>query len=305
MGTRETARRRGVAGAAATLLTVGLMAGCADDTSRRPSDDVAASPSPSRSSAPPVSTPELDSIAVIGHSGATGANSDPDKPGTDARENSWATGDNPAVRSIYLRLLATHHALAGHAFNEALDGSDASSLPDQASLAMQHDPVPDLVLIQSVDNDVRCDGTDRQNQEPYAASLGGVIRSVVDASRHTQVFLVSPWATAANYAAAVKDDPEATSQMAGSGPCDLFDERGRPRPAGIRREQALYDMYWATAVRTCHRIPRCFTDGGVERRLVPEPRDITYDFMHLTPSGHRKFAELAWSALPAAIGERP
>jgi hypothetical protein len=303
MGTRE-ARRRWVAGAAATLLTAGLLAGCAGDTSRNPSaDTVSTSPSPAR--APAASTPALDSIAVIGHSGATGANSDPDKPGTDARENSWATGDNPAVRSLYRRLLATHPALGGNAFNEALDGSDVSSLPDQAALALQHDPVPDVVLIQSIDNDERCDGTDRQNQAPYAARLGEVIRSIVDTSKHTQVYLVSQWATAANYAAAVEGDPTAVTQLSGSGPCDLFDGKGRLRPAAVRHQQAIVDMYWATVVRTCAAIPRCFTDGGVEQRLVPEPRDITYDFNHLSPSGHRKFAELAWSALPAAIRDRP
>ena len=306
MGTRETARRQGVVGAAATLLTAGLLAGCADDTSRNPSaETVSTSPSPSSWTAPPAPTPELDSIAVIGHSGATGANSDPDRPNTDARENSWATGDNPAVRSLYLRLLATHHALAGNAFNQALDGSDVSSLPDQAALAMQHDPVPDVVIIQSVDNDIRCDGTDRENLQPYAASLGKVIRSVVDTSERTQVYLVSQWATAANYAAAVEDNPGAVTQLAGSGPCDLFDGQGRLRPAAVHRQQAIVDMYWATVVKTCTRIPRCFTDGGVEQRLVPGPRDITYDFMHLTPAGHRKFAALAWSALPEAIRDRP
>jgi hypothetical protein len=304
MGTRETARRL-VAGAAATLLTAGLMAGCAGDTTRDPSDEAAAPTSPSPSTPAPAPTPELDSIAVIGHSGATGANSDPGKPNTDARENSWATGDNPTVRSLYLRLLATHHALAGNAFNEALDGSDVSSLPDQAALAMQHDPVPDVVLIQSIDNDERCDGTDRQNQAPYAASLGEVIRSIVDTSERTQVYLVSQWATAASYAAAVQDNPEATTQLAGSGPCDLFDERGRLRPAAIRTQQAIVDMYWETVVRTCARIPRCFTDGGAEQRLVPKLRDITYDFNHLSVSGHRKFAQLAWAALPAAIRDRP
>ena len=303
MGARETARRRCVAGAAATLLTAGLLAGCADGTSREPRGAASGPPSDSRSTAP-APTPELDSIAVIGHSGATGANSDPDRPNTDARENSWATGDNPAVRSIYLRLLADHHALAGNAVNEALDGSDVSSLAQQASLVMHRGPVPDVVLIQSIDNDERCDGTDRQNQAPYAASLGEVIRSIVDTSERTQVYLVSQWATAANYAAAVEDNPEAVAQLAGSGPCDLFDERGRIRPAAVRHQQAIVDMYWATVEKTCAGIPRCFTDGGAEQRLVPTPRDITYDFNHLSVSGHRKFAQLAWAALPAAIRDR-
>ena len=48
-----------------------------------------------------------NSIAVLGHSGATGESSDPNKPlHYEARENSWATGTNPAVKSLYLRLLS-------------------------------------------------------------------------------------------------------------------------------------------------------------------------------------------------------
>jgi len=47
-----------------------------------------------------------NAIAVLGHSGATGESSDPNKPlHYEARENSWATGTNPAVKSLYRRLL--------------------------------------------------------------------------------------------------------------------------------------------------------------------------------------------------------
>jgi hypothetical protein len=41
-----------------------------------------------------------NSIVVLGHSGATGYDSDPKAPETDATQNSWATGDNPEIRSI-------------------------------------------------------------------------------------------------------------------------------------------------------------------------------------------------------------
>ena len=37
-----------------------------------------------------------NAIAFLGHSGATGYDSDPKRPGVDARENSWATGEDPA-----------------------------------------------------------------------------------------------------------------------------------------------------------------------------------------------------------------
>ena len=57
------------------------------------------------------------SIAVIGDGDVTGYASDPKRPFQEARANSWATGTNPAVRSIYSRLLAAKPAIRGRAFN--------------------------------------------------------------------------------------------------------------------------------------------------------------------------------------------
>src|SRR5215211_1139964 len=66
-----------------------------------------------------------DAMVVLGHSGATGESSDPNKPPHyEARENSWATGTNPAVKSVYLRLLAVNPKIKGHNFNLAQGGAD-------------------------------------------------------------------------------------------------------------------------------------------------------------------------------------
>jgi hypothetical protein len=304
MGVHGTTRARVGAWAAALLVPVGLLAGCSDAGGDTTADRTPVAPS-STTSEPPVSTPELDSIAVIGHSGATGTGSDPDHPVSDAHANSWATGENPEVGSIYRRLLATHPALEGHNYNEAVNGTDVTALAGQASAALGQSPVPDLVLIQGIDNDMRCDGTDRQNQRPFARSLGEVIRTITGSSEGTQVYVVSQWATPERYVAAIEDNPDAVAQYTGTGLCDLFDARGRPRPAALRNVQTIFGLYWATTVRTCARIPRCFTDGGVEQRMVPTAGDLTADFNHLSISGHRKFARLAWSAMPAAIRDRP
>ena len=121
----------------------------------------AASPTTSTGAVTPTATARLDSIAVMGHSGATGTLTDPDDPTRDATENSWATGDNPQVRSIYLRLAETHPAMRGHGYNVAVDGSTVDNLEDQLGRLLQvADPLPDVVIVQTVDNDIRCDGTD-------------------------------------------------------------------------------------------------------------------------------------------------
>lgn len=306
MGARETARRRCVAGAAATLLTAGLLAGCAGDTSREPSDDAApAPPSPSRSTEPPAPTPELDSIAVIGHSGATGFGTNPNDASLNVPANSWATGDNPAVNSIYQRLLVTHPALQGHNVNKAANGSQVYEHLDQAAAAMQENPVPDVVLLQTIDNDLRCDGTDRQNQRPFARDLTDVIRTVMEGSETVQLLIVSQWATVDEYTAAIDEFPNAVTLNAGTGPCATFDQQGRPDPAGRRSLQAIVDMYWRTVEHTCARFGRCFTDHGAMQEMRVATEDLTADYSHLSVAGHRKFAELAWLALPDAIRDRP
>jgi hypothetical protein len=107
--------------------------------------------SPSRRATPSISSPTpaqgllaVNSIAIIGHSGATGYNTDPHDPSRDATENSWATGTNPAVDSIYLRLLARNPAIRGHNVNLARDGADVEDLLRQARLLVTEKPLPDL-----------------------------------------------------------------------------------------------------------------------------------------------------------------
>jgi hypothetical protein len=84
---------------------------------------------------------------VIGNSGATGADSDVGSSAAasrfnaaDARENSWATGTNPAVYSIYQRLVAKSAAYAGHQFNLAADGADVTAMIGQADYLTQVHP---------------------------------------------------------------------------------------------------------------------------------------------------------------------
>src|SRR4051794_14135573 len=131
-----------------------------------------ASASPSATS-PVARTSRLDAIAVIGHSGATGY----DSTGTDGDvlANSWATGTNPKVASIYERLLAAHPRLRDHAYNAAVGGSDSNDLMNQAESLLGHDPVPDIVFIQSIDNDLQCDGSDAQNLSAFNSRVADVV----------------------------------------------------------------------------------------------------------------------------------
>jgi hypothetical protein len=287
------------------LLLAVLISGCGE------SQDSAAAPT---SSAPPSSassassagaaTAELDSIAVLGHSGTTGFNSDPSQPGFDARDNSWATGSNPKVNSIYLRLLATHPALEGHATSLGVDGSMVGDLAAQVDAMVALDPLPDVVIIQTIDNDIRCDGTDAANEKAFGSTLDGVLTTIEEKDPGAQVFLVSQWASVKTYVAAVKDLPSALTDASGNGPCDTFTFGGQVRPAGIASLQRLVDAYFTTVQHVCDAHPRCWTDHGAMQRMPVRRSYLTDDLSHLSVRGHAVMARYAWAALPSAIKDR-
>src|SRR5688572_30402943 len=74
----------------------------------------------------PGSSDEPVGVIAIGHSGLTGENSDSERPFQPALENSWATGTNPEVNSIYLRLSEVHPETEGHVANTAVGGGVAA-----------------------------------------------------------------------------------------------------------------------------------------------------------------------------------
>ncbi|MCW2762069.1 MAG: family lipase [Marmoricola sp.] len=248
----------------------------------------------------------LDSMAVIGHSNATGTMSDPSNVGRDAHENSWATGENPEVDSVYLRLLRDHPALKGHNYNAAVNGTRVDDLEPQFEVLLgEAHPPPDLILIQTVDNDMRCDGTDPDNYRPFGIALDRALTHMQKAIPGVQFFIVSQWASAKTWAAWAAHHTEQVSAYSVPGPCQLFNPDGTTRPTGVRSMQRIVDSYWAQILKACAAHPGCFTDRGAEQAFVPTDRDLAADLNHLSIAGHRKHAAIAWGALPQEIKQRP
>src|SRR4029079_13719524 len=103
-------RSRGAAALAASIVLLASCSAAAPGGGTGPAAHDGATPVPGWPSA----------IAAIGHSGLTGYNSEGN--GADARSNSWVTGTNPEVDSVYARILAHNPAVEGHATNLAVDG---------------------------------------------------------------------------------------------------------------------------------------------------------------------------------------
>ena len=236
------------------------------------------------------------SIVAIGHSGLTGYDSDPDLPATDMPDNSWATGSNPEVDSVYQRIVALNPAAKDHVNNFALDGSGVDSLVDQEKLAATVTPTPELVIIQSIDNDIQCDGSDPQNYGPYRSKLTGVMDSLTQDLPNADVFFVSQWASVEEYDRTVRSID--SSHITGTGPCDPIDlETRRLDPKHEAYLQHLVDHYWGIVTAVCAQYPHCRTDHGVMQTMQLDRGDLAEDLNHLSVAGHHKMAALAWKAL--------
>jgi hypothetical protein len=179
-----------------------------------------------------------NSIVVLGHSGATGQDSDPSRPGMDVPQNSWATGSNPKVRSIYLRILAHNPAVKGHAVNLAKDGATVYDLMAQAREALAQTPLPDLFLIQTIDNDIHCDGTDPQNYAAFGARLTSTLRVISTADPGARIHYFAEQAASCKRVSHCKDDGNAWQRMVVTA-ADFADDGNHASIPGMARRAAV------------------------------------------------------------------
>lgn len=105
-------------------------------------------------SAPPTPTPASvgppDSVAVLGDSISAGTGT-AGLPSAEQPANSWATGTNASVNSVYQRLVAINPAASGNNYNQASNGKKMTDMAGQASSMPAN---TELVLLQMGGNDL-------------------------------------------------------------------------------------------------------------------------------------------------------
>src|SRR4051794_27914325 len=150
-------------------------------------------PVPTSASPSPSSTPHrgpVRGLIAIGHSGLTGENSDPSQPGLPAPQNSWATGSSPRVDSVYRRMVAALPETKGHVANTATGGAPVSALASQAEAAFVSVPNPRLVIVQTMDSEITCDGNISENVGSFGATLKEALTSITTAAPKAKLLLV-------------------------------------------------------------------------------------------------------------------
>lgn len=283
---------------AATLVTLSLLVACGDgDTT----DEESSTADKGTTTTAAVET--TVGVIAIGHSGLTGENSDPNHPGQPAPQNSWATGTNPEVDSIYRRLIAVRPETEGHVANTAQGGAPASALASQAEAALTQVPAPALVIIQTIDGDIRCDGTDDEHITEFSAAVAEALDVIMETSPSSRILMVGQLGRPdpAYLEQLLAIYPGIKSILTGTGPCDFFNPAGDLVEENFETLTQIIESYEAEQERLCAAAPHCRTDGGARAEYEDELANFSSDLNHLNVRGLARAAEIAWPAVETLL----
>ena len=291
-----TSRRLSAIATLTLVASAAALAACGDSASE-PSASTDASPSTSRATPMPARTWTRgypNSIAVLGHSGSTGENSDPDQPGVEVRENSWATGTNPKVDSLYVRILEHNPAIEGHAVGYSEGGASIVKVATQADRLLEDDPKADLIVIQVMDNDMTCP-VDRAALSDFRTQLTATLTKLGQGAPTSSQFVVSQFGSVPTYARSLTRQERAS--QSGTGPCDFMTPTGTIAPKKVAQLENAIHAYEEALKAACDKVPQCTYDGGAFGRIVDRREYTSSDLNHFSIKGHTKAAAVAWAAM--------
>jgi hypothetical protein len=251
-----------------------------------------------------------NSMVVLGTSTAVGWGSDPAHPFQPARENSWATGANPAVQSVYSRLLAVHPAIKGHNVNlssggNALEnaGRELDAFAYQVHQALRLKQKPELVLVQVIDRAVKCDGTTERNFSDYGAKLSDLLDTLAQGLPNGQILVISQWGSFASYDKYLQGlDDGKRLKNAGKKPCQLVDDATKQvSPARVAYAKSIVTGEEAQLRAACAKVPNCHYDGGAASRIAVTAADVSEFQFTPTIQGQAKLAAAEWKALSGFV----
>jgi hypothetical protein len=233
---------------------------------------------------------------VLGHSALTGENSDPQSPGVPALQNSWATGTNPKVDSIYQRLAAVDPAVRGHAVNAAAGGATASALAGQATQALRIVPDPRLVIIEIIGTDIRCDGSDSKNYPVFGRQVKTALDLIVRKAPHATILLMSQPGRPLQVSKAIIGTAGVPA-WSGSDICSPFDSNLRLDMKHITTLTGIIEGYESELAKVCATVPECHTGNGRATHFQVRASYYNYsnyDWHHFNVTGLAALARFMW-----------
>jgi hypothetical protein len=187
--------------------------------------------------------------------------------GLDCPSNSWSTGTNPQVNSIYQRILARNPAIAGNVANWATTAVSVSDLPRQAGLAAGQGA--ELVTVNIGINDACAPlGSNGGQQTPlstFRTRFEQAMSVLATAPAHPRI-LVATIPNANRTWRLFHDDPNAQVRWPFGVICPpLLNNPTSTAAADVARRAAFLARlaaYNLIEAQVCGNTPRCQTDGG-------------------------------------------
>jgi hypothetical protein len=217
-----------------------------------------------------------------------------------ALQNSWATGTNPKIGSIYQRLAAVDPTIRGHAVNAAVGGARADALVGQATEALSVDPNPRLVIIQTIDDDIRCDGSDSANYPVFGRQVKRALDLIARKAPRTTILLMSQPGRPLPASKALAGTPGAQAQS-GSDICGPFDPDLKLDMKHITTLTGIIEGYESELAKVCATVPECHTDNGRATHFQVPASYYSSDWNHLNVTGLAALARFMWPTVASIL----
>lgn len=247
-----------------------------------------------------------NSIAVLGTPTAAGWGADLAHPFRDAPQDSWASGTNPSVKSIYSRLVAVNPVTKGHDVNLAggesapeAAGHELEDFAVQVDKAIQLKAKPGLVVVQVIDRALKCDGTTERNFADYGSRFSDALNKLAQGLPKARIFVVSQWGSFASYVSYLKGlTLSERMKNAGKKPCQLVSSTsGQIVPSRVAYAKSIVAGEQAQLRAACAKLPNCRYDGGAAQRVAVAAADVSEFQYTPTVSGQAKLAAAEWTAI--------
>jgi len=247
-----------------------------------------------------------NALVVLGAATAAGYGADPAHPYSISPQNSWGTGTNPAVRSVYSRLLELNPGIKGHAVNLAHEtdaGTELDELAGQVKQALTLTPKPQLVLVNVIERNLKCDGTTETDFAGYGAKYGAALDALTQGLPNARIVVVSQWGSSASYVKYLESLPVgARLKHAGKGPCQLVQSpTGQVSAERTDYANKIVAGEQAKLRSACRQHPQCRYDGGAAQRVTVTPADVSLVQFSPSSQGQAKLAAAEWAVVMAAL----
>jgi lysophospholipase L1-like esterase len=214
---------------------------------------------------------------------------------SDSPQYSWSTGDDPAVYSLYLRLLEINPPIRGNNFNFARSGGKMVDLDGQLTAAAGRQVQFATVLMGA--NDVCTSTRDGMTRtDVFEAQFNQAMTRFTQADPNATIFVLSIpnvyqlWSV-------LHDNWLAELFWGLFGICQSMlstSNTEADRQAVLAQERADNDAL----ARVCARFPRCVWDWETTFNFQFSAADVSsVDYFHPSITGQNRLAEVAWNFL--------